>query len=134
MTSPDHNTPQPPPSPPSAAPAPPAPPSPPVPLRMHLDRHRHLEITWAAGERSIYPLETLRSQCPCATCKKFREEQATRKSLLNLLPGNYGSQLRVEKAELVGNYAIQLHWSDQHASGIYSWEYLYSIRPEGEGK
>jgi len=27
----------------------------------------------------------------------------------------------------VGNYAIQLVFSDGHDSGIYSWEYLYDL-------
>jgi DUF971 family protein len=99
-----------------------------TPVRLHLDRRKQLEITWEDGEQSVYPLVVLRKQCPCATCKKFREEQQEKKSLLTILPGNFSSEIYAEKAELVGNYAIQITWSDQHASGIYSFEYLYSIR------
>jgi DUF971 family protein len=32
-------------------------------------------------------------------------------------------------AELVGNYAIKIHFSDGHDTGIYSWDYLRSIDP-----
>ncbi len=27
----------------------------------------------------------------------------------------------------VGNYAVQIAFDDQHASGIYTWDYLYEI-------
>ena len=36
----------------------------------------------------------------------------------------------VHTAELVGNYALRIEWSDQHASGIYSWDYLRQIDPK----
>lgn len=48
---------------------------------------------------------------------------------LNVLPGNYSQPLSVVKAQMVGNYAIQIDWSDEHGSGIYSFEYLRSISP-----
>jgi DUF971 family protein len=33
------------------------------------------------------------------------------------------------RIDQVGNYAIQLHWSDGHSYGIYSWEYLKELDP-----
>jgi len=27
----------------------------------------------------------------------------------------------------VGSYAVQPHFSDGHATGIYSWDYLYEL-------
>jgi DUF971 family protein len=35
-------------------------------------------------------------------------------------------------AEAVGNYAVRIHWSDGHNSGIYSWEHLRKICPCAE--
>lgn len=32
----------------------------------------------------------------------------------------------------VGNYAIQPVWSDGHSYGIFSWEYLRQLCPEGK--
>ena len=37
--------------------------------------------------------------------------------------------LTVESAELVGNYALRLRFSDGHDTGIYSWQYLREIDP-----
>jgi DUF971 family protein len=33
----------------------------------------------------------------------------------------------IEKADMVGNYAIRLTFSDGHDSGIFSWDYLNEI-------
>jgi DUF971 family protein len=39
----------------------------------------------------------------------------------------------VTSAKMVGNYAIQIDWSDQHGSGIYSFDYLREISPQKLG-
>ena len=36
----------------------------------------------------------------------------------------------IEKFVNVGNYALRLHFSDGHTTGIYSWEYLRKIDSE----
>jgi hypothetical protein len=41
------------------------------------------------------------------------------KALLTILPGNYSGPITVINAQLVGNYALKIEWSDQHDSGIY---------------
>jgi DUF971 family protein len=56
-----------------------------------------------------------------------REKALPRRRSLTILPGNYADPLTVVSAELVGNYALQINWSDQHSSGIYSFQYLRSI-------
>ena len=33
----------------------------------------------------------------------------------------------IKKIETVGNYAIRIIFSDDHSSGIYSWELLYNF-------
>ena len=119
--------------PPSPPPVPPAH-TPPIPSRLHLDREKHLDITWADGTRSVYTLTYLRSHCPCAGCKKDREEQSTRKTRVNLLSVDYGgATIKALKADLVGNYALRIEWSDNHSTGIYSFEYLNTIRAGAGG-
>jgi DUF971 family protein len=34
----------------------------------------------------------------------------------------------------VGSYAVQPTFSDGHATGIYSWDYLYELGEEQEAK
>lgn len=102
----------------------------PTPLKLDLQKDRQLTIEWQDGARSIYPVAYLRAMCPCAMCRQEREEKAAAKRpMLRVLPGNFGGALTVLSAELVGNYAIRLDWSDSHGSGIYSFAYLLSITP-----
>jgi len=100
-----------------------------TPIRLDLKKNRQLEIDWQDGRRCVYPLSLLRSLCPCAQCKQQREEQAKSHSRLTILPGNYAGEIRVVDAKMVGNYAIQIEWSDGHGTGIYSFEYLRDICP-----
>lgn len=101
-----------------------------TPIRLDLKKNERLEIDWQDGLKSVYPLSLLRSMCPCAVCKNQREEQSKRKSLLTILPGNYSGEISVVHAELVGNYALRIDWSDQHGSGIYSFQYLRELSPQ----
>jgi DUF971 family protein len=100
-----------------------------TPVRLDMKKNERLEIDWQDGKRCVYPLSLLRSMCPCAQCRAQRQEQANQRSRLNVLPGNYSGQIHVLNAELVGNYALRIDWSDNHGSGIYSFQYLRDICP-----
>jgi DUF971 family protein len=101
-----------------------------TPIRLDLKRDKQLEIDWQDGTKSIYSLSLLRSMCPCATCREHRDKEAEKKTLLKILPGNYSGEIRAVNASLVGNYALQIEWSDKHDSGIYSFQYLREISPK----
>jgi DUF971 family protein len=115
-----------------------------TPVKLNLKKDEKLEIEWRDGHKSKYSIEYLRSMCPCASCKAVRGgyegghppaiaavpiDQPKRTSL-TILPGNYAQPLSALKAELVGNYALRIDWSDEHGSGIYSFEYLREISPD----
>ncbi|HYO10864.1 MAG TPA: DUF971 domain-containing protein [Tepidisphaeraceae bacterium] len=104
-----------------------------TPVRLDLKRDEKLEVEWQDGLRCTYPLTLLRSMCPCAMCREQRESAKQRKSLLTVLPGNYTGTIAAVAAQLVGNYAIKIEWSDQHESGIYSFQYLREICPTAKG-
>lgn len=101
-----------------------------IPKRLNLKKDEKLEIEWQDGQKSVYQISYLRAMCPCAQCKAQREEQRQRKSLLRVLPGNHSLPLSALSAELVGNYALRIEWSDQHGTGIYSFDYLREISPD----
>jgi DUF971 family protein len=106
-----------------------------TPVKLDLKKDERLEIEWQDGRRCVYSLSLLRTMCPCAQCKMVREgndphnigPQPKKKPLLQVLPGNFSDPLRVVHAELVGNYALRIEWSDQHDTGIYSFQYLRQI-------
>jgi len=104
-----------------------------TPLKLNLKRDENLEIEWQDGHVCVYPLAYLRKRCPCASCKTFREEQARKpRTSLTVFSKTSEGPLAATHAELVGGYALRIDWSDQHGSGIYSFQYLRDICPEGE--
>jgi DUF971 family protein len=104
-----------------------------TPTRLDLKRDERLEIDFADGRTCVFPVSLLRSMCPCAACKQQREEQARRpKTSLTILPGNHSGAITVVHAELVGNYALRIDWSDEHGTGIYSFQYLRDICPDAQ--
>lgn len=102
-----------------------------APTRLHLDRDKGLEVEWADGAVVFYPINYLRKMSPSAEARQLREEMS--KNPLTVLPASTfaaaGAPLRADSAELVGNYALRIHFSDGHDTGIYSWSYLREIDP-----
>jgi ATP-binding protein involved in chromosome partitioning len=95
------------------------------PKEIHAE-NGNLEVVWSDGTRTAYPFEFLRNRCPCALC--VDEWTGERKSLILLLPSNF----RPMNLSPVGNYAIQVAWSDGHNSGIYTFRYLRELESELE--
>jgi DUF971 family protein len=94
------------------------------PANIIIDREAgRLRLTWSDGHVSDYPLRWVRSHCPCATCREERRRAALDTDPLRLHSGPPPST-QVAGAELVGNYALRLRWSDGHDSGIFSFEAL----------
>lgn len=87
-----------------------------------------LEILWADGHRSVYPLSNLRTVCPCVECKGGHEQMGGPPDRAALLRAP-DRPWKLVHAEMVGNYAIRFVWDDGHDSGIYSWDYLRGLCP-----
>ncbi len=103
-------------------------PTSPQPLRLDLQRDRGLTIHWADGPTSFFPIALLRRLSPSADAKALRQEIAA--NPLAVLPASKSSTpLAALSAELVGNYALRIRFSDGHQSGIFSWPYLRSLDP-----
>ena len=77
-----------------------------------------LRLFWEDGHRSEFTFRLLRQRCPCAQCR----DEHTGRRLLD--PDSVHVDLKATRAELVGNYALTLLFSDGHSTGIYSFEYL----------
>ncbi len=99
-----------------------------APAHLDLDREKGLAITWADGRESFFPIAYLRRRSPSADAKVLREEMA--RNPLTVLPASRATgPLTALGAELVGNYAVRIRFSDGHSTGIFSWTYLRSIDP-----
>lgn len=101
----------------------------PPPKNLDLKRDEKLTVTWQDDTTTQYSIAYLRRMSPSADARVTRE-QLKKNRLTVLTPSQTGDQpLTVEDAELVGNYAIRLRFSDGHDTGIYSWRYLKAIDP-----
>jgi len=92
----------------------------PTPTEINLhQKSRILEVTFDTGEHFELTCEYLRVYSPSAEVRGHSSEQAV------LQVGK--ADVKIDKIEQVGTYAIQLFFDDNHDSGIYSWEWLYYL-------
>lgn len=92
----------------------------PLPAEIKLHRQsRVLEITFNDGNRFDLPCELLRVYSPSADVKGHGPETAV------LQTGK--EEVNITLIEPVGNYAVRLSFDDGHATGLYSWSYLYDL-------
>jgi DUF971 family protein len=99
------------------------------PASLDLDlKDQILHITWADGAVSRLPLAVLRKHCPCAACRTEKEQQS--RTLLPVLKQAPAERLQAVDGHLVGNYALQIEWSDGHNTGIYDYRYLRTLHAE----
>ena|SRR5688572_14251537 len=80
-----------------------------------------LQILWADGHETRHIAAALRGMCPCASCRN----EITGERMI--LPIHIPDTLEFRKIELVGQYAVSFDFSDNHHTGIYSFEYLREL-------
>jgi DUF971 family protein len=91
-----------------------------VPTELNLHRQsRVLEITFDDGAHFNLPCEYLRVFSPSAEVQGHGPGQRV------LQTGKEG--VNIDRIEPVGNYAVCLHFDDEHNTGIYSWDTLYQL-------
>ena len=88
----------------------------PTAITLH-QKSRVLEIEFSDGKRFRLPCEFLRVYSPSAEVRGHGPGQEV------LQVGK--KEVEILRLEPVGNYAVQLVFSDGHDTGIYSWDLLY---------
>ena len=78
-----------------------------------------LELKYEDGGIYSLPAEFLRVNSPSAEVRGHGPGQEV------LQTGKI--DVKIDNLDAVGNYAIRLHFSDDHNTGIYSWEYLREL-------
>jgi DUF971 family protein len=97
----------------------------PTEIRLH-QKSRVLEVAFDDGRAFRLPYEYLRVFSPSAEVRGHGPGQEV------LQVGK--REIEIRHVEPVGSYAIQPTFSDGHATGIYSWEYLYQLGVEQEAR
>ena len=83
-----------------------------------------LQINYENGTTLVMPSAFLRLLSPSAENKKYQNSKDFKKF----------NGTSIKKLEAVGNYAIRIHFSDGHNTGIFSWEYLFSLGEKLKGQ
>ena len=86
----------------------------PTPLEAHFADATTLVITWSDRRILHHPAHIVRAKCPCANCKE--DDSAAD-------PSTHASVSFLSVDE-IGNYALQIGFSDGHNLGIYPFERL----------
>ena len=89
----------------------------PTEIKLH-QKSKILDITFSDGKKFQFSCEFLRVHSPSAEVSGHgpgQEVLQTGKKMVN-----------IRKIEPVGNYAIQLNFTDGHNTGLYSWDLLYN--------
>jgi DUF971 family protein len=84
-----------------------------------------LALRWGDGSEQFILLETLRRACPCAPCAGEVDVMG------NLHKGPdqalNAASFQVQQIQMVGGYALQVFWADDHRTGLYSYDLLREL-------
>ena len=99
----------------------------PIPLEIRLVKaEQKLHIRFDDGNSFVFSAEYLRVESPSA------EVQGHGPSQRMTVPGR--RHVGIMAIEPVGHYAVRLLFDDMHDTGIFSWDYLYRIGQEQDGR
>ena len=91
---------------------------------VHHQKSRSLEITFSNEDQFSLSCEYLRVYSPSAEVRGHGPGQEV------LQIGK--KEVNIRHIEAVGHYALKLTFTDGHDTGIYSWDYLWSLGKEYE--
>ncbi|MEQ9363806.1 MAG: DUF971 domain-containing protein [Leptospirales bacterium] len=77
----------------------------------------NLTIRWKDQHSCTYDLLNLRKNCPCAHCRGGHGAVADRQT-------GHIQEIRLISWKKVGRYALCITWSDNHDTGIYTYDAL----------
>lgn len=99
------------------------------PVELEKTPQRTLVIVWNDDRRDEIAFRAIRESCQCAHCNEERQspKPAAPIGQLRVLSAAEARPLDIEKMHPVGNYAYNIHFSDGHQSGIYTFEMLRLI-------
>lgn len=78
-------------------------------------------LAWQSGEEFVVPYVEVRYLCPCAGCVDEHTGERT------IQRNSISAAIKPTDVQVVGRYAVQINWSDGHATGIYHFDRLQEI-------
>ena len=59
--------------------------------------------------------------------RKFSPSAENKNQPIDSISDEKYKDVSINKIEGVGNYALRIHFSDGHSTGIFSWDYIYNL-------
>lgn len=95
--------------------------TPPPTSILRVPAEQALAISWPDGLAKKLNLVELRAQCMCARCV----DEITGERIVEI--DGIDPNIAIEQMQLVGNYALRIHWSDGHHQGLFTWRHLRQL-------
>ena len=92
-----------------------------IPIKIEFADKPEIIIEWNDGKKLSYSPKVLRAACPCASCVN----ELTGQRIID--PKNIPDDIRALAVNIVGRYALQIVWSDRHATGLYGFDLLRKL-------
>lgn len=92
-----------------------------APIRISRQGDEFLKIAWNDGTLDTFPVRVLRLSCPCAACVN----EWTGEKILD--DKQIAATVKPAKLFSVGRYAMGIHWTDGHKTGIFAYDYLKKL-------
>jgi DUF971 family protein len=94
------------------------------PVELTRTADHQLRIVWSDQITQELPNRFLRQQCPCAHCREKATATPASPAMLPILAPADLMPLEILEMRPVGNYGFNIQFSDGHASGIYTLDWL----------
>jgi len=91
------------------------------PIQIVEESESEISIKWSDDADTRYSAAQLRRACPCAGCVN----EWTGEKMLDA--ASIPDDLSITSTSIVGRYALNFHFSDDHDTGIYSFKYLRDL-------
>jgi ATP-binding protein involved in chromosome partitioning len=85
---------------------------------------KHIVLTWADGKISRVDNHALRLHCGCANCV----DEMTNERKISAT--DISDKICAMEVKTIGNYAVQIKWSDGHDTGLYPFNMIRSLGVE----
>jgi ATP-binding protein involved in chromosome partitioning len=90
----------------------------PMPLEIVGLGKNEVRFVWDEGDEQVFAARDLRLRCNCAMCRS----ETTGERILD--SSTVPAEITVTTMSLVGNYGVNIRFSDGHTTGIYSFRDL----------
>jgi DUF971 family protein len=91
------------------------------PLEIIEEGDAAISIVWSDAKETRYEAAALRRACPCAGCVNEWTGEKTLKA------DSVPDDLMFKYIGIVGRYALNFNFSDDHDTGIYTFKYLREL-------